>query len=127
MVIVNEEVCQPGKMKPSSANPPDQKTVVNGELDDRVQRLLPLVQHYIQLLRLAYCPARHIVNHSTYTHGVYAPWKSVQKETIFAFRFVQIVGDHAQHQLVGYQFPLQSICERMFWRTRQNVPDQLHF
>ena len=109
MVIVNEVVCQPGQMEPSSTNPPDQKTVVNGELDDRVQRLLPLVQHHIQLLRLAYCPARHIVNHSAYTHGVYAPWKSIQEETIFAFRFVQIVGDHAQHQLVRHQFPLQSI------------------
>ena len=52
---------RPGQMEPSTANPPDEKIVINGKLNNRVQRLLPLLQHYIQLLRLPYCPAENWV------------------------------------------------------------------
>ena len=84
----------PGQVEPSSANPPDKKTVINGKLNNRVQGLPPLFQHYIQLLCLAYCPAKALLVFPWRIIFV-QPWKAVQKESIFAFRFVQIIRNHA--------------------------------
>ena len=51
----------PGQVEPSAANPPDKKAVIDGKLHDRVQGLLPLVQHYVQLLSLSYRPANPLL------------------------------------------------------------------
>ena len=94
MSTKNLSLKRPGQVEPSSANPPDQKTVVNSKLDNRVQGFPPLFQHYIQLLCLAYCPAKAMLS---YFHGelfLCPPRKAIQKESIFAFRFVQIIRDH---------------------------------
>ena len=51
----------PGQVEPSAANPPDKKAVIDGKLNNRVQGLLPLVQHYVQLLSLSYRPANALL------------------------------------------------------------------
>ena len=61
-------------MEPTATNPPDEKTVVDGKLHNRVQGLLPLVQHHVQLLRLAYCPVKNRSFHENETLS--RPWET---------------------------------------------------
>ena len=76
-------------MHPPPAHPPHQQAVVDLELDGGVQRLLPLLEQRLQLLRLAQRAG-----------------EPVQEEAAVALRLVQVLGDHLEDQLVVDQLPL---------------------
>merc|ERR1719378_751464 len=73
-----------GDVEESSGNAAHEKRVVDGELDDAVQRRLPLVQQVVKLLRL---------------HD--RTRKPVQQESVATFGFVQVVADEVDDQIVA--------------------------